>query len=331
MNGLTKEKKERLIPGLYETLYFVMNAGMIRTEPLPERMLWIQYEEGAEEQWYAPYFSMWILGNISQIEGSGNEYEYIYYEMNEIIMDYTEVPAEYFLLEGREGYCQHFASAAVLMYRLYGVPARYAAGYAVSPSSFVRQPDGFYLAEVTDESADAWPEIFVEDYGWIPIEVTPSADSPVPDYPNMDSGRLADLLSSDSWNLESLRQSGTETGIGTAHENTDRDFGFSITESIPAGSLPECMAYILLIAAAVFVLYRLLRLLAADMMEVRERFGRAIEAVHFAGYLKEYDGSEHDFAMRLSREVPEVTHRQIEWFWFPIRKKLIFKYIKTYL
>ena len=171
----------------------------------------------------------------------------------------------------------------------------------------------------------------MEDYGWIPIEVTPSADSPVPDYPNMDSGRLADLLSSDSWNLESLRQSGTETGIGTAHENTDRDFGFSITESIPAGSLPECMAYILLIAAAVFVLYRLLRLLAADMMEVRERFGRAIEAVHFAGYLKEYDGSEHDFAMRLSREVPEVTHRQIEWFWFPIRKKLIFKYIKTYL
>ena len=54
----------------------------------------------------------------------------------------------------------------------------------------------------------------------------------------MDSGRLADLLSADSWNLESLRQSGTETGTGTAHENTDRDFGFSITESIPADSLP---------------------------------------------------------------------------------------------
>ncbi len=443
-NTLHWERWSSWIPGPYETLYFVMNAGTIRTEPLSERMLWIQYEEGAEEQWYAPYFSMWILGNISQIEGTGNEYEYIYYEMNEIdidwdnvprgfelnrdwyyetqqayqkeiILDYTEVPAEelsrlaglceenpadsleeitgfimsvlhnsavytrtpglfpvnedpveYFLFEGREGYCQHFASAAVLMYRLYGIPARYAAGYAVSPSSFVRQPDGFYLAEVSDESAHAWPEIFVEDYGWIPIEVTPSADSPVPDYPNMDSGRLADLLSSDSWNLESLRQSGTETGTGTAHENTDRDFGFSITESIPAGSLPECMAYILLIAAAVFALYRLLRLIAADMMEVRERFGRVMEAVHFAGFLKEYDGSEPDFAMRLSREVPEVTNKQIKRFCFlaqaaafgdkpagplkeseaarlyreliravyqrlPLRKKLIFKYIKTYL
>ena len=86
---------------------------------------------------------------------------------------FNEDPVEYFLFQGKEGYCQHFASAAVLMYRLYGVPARYATGYAVSPSAFQEQADGTYRAVVTDESAHAWPEIFIRDYGWTPVEVTP--------------------------------------------------------------------------------------------------------------------------------------------------------------
>lgn len=49
---------------------------------------------------------------------------------------------EYFLFDSREGYCVHYASAATLMYRLYGIPARYGAGYAVQPSDFVLQEDG---------------------------------------------------------------------------------------------------------------------------------------------------------------------------------------------
>ena len=46
---------------------------------------------------------------------------------------------EYFLFENHEGYYVHFASAATLMYRLYGIPARYASGYAVEPSAFTQQ------------------------------------------------------------------------------------------------------------------------------------------------------------------------------------------------
>lgn len=46
---------------------------------------------------------------------------------------------EYFLFENHEGYCVHFAFAATLMYRLYGIPARYASGYAVEPSAFTQQ------------------------------------------------------------------------------------------------------------------------------------------------------------------------------------------------
>ena len=85
---------------------------------------------------------------------------------------YGQDPVEYTLFERGQGYCQHFASAAVLMLRLYGIPARYVSGYALSPSDFEEQEDGGYLASVTDASAHAWPEIFLEDYGWVPIEVT---------------------------------------------------------------------------------------------------------------------------------------------------------------
>ena len=90
-------------------------------------------------------------------------------------------PVEYTLFESHRGYCQHFASAAVLMFRLYGVPARYVSGYAVDSGDFEPQEGGGYWASITDNNGHAWPEIFVEDYGWIPIEVTfglfPSASS----------------------------------------------------------------------------------------------------------------------------------------------------------
>lgn len=85
---------------------------------------------------------------------------------------YNQDPVEYALFENGKGYCQHFASAAVLMFRLYGIPARYVSGYALSPSNFEEQENGEYVASVTDASAHAWPEIFLEDYGWVPIEVT---------------------------------------------------------------------------------------------------------------------------------------------------------------
>ena len=122
---------------------------------------------------------------------------------------FNEDPVEYFLFQGKEGYCQHFASAAVLMYRLYGVPARYATGYAVSPSAFQEQADGTYRAVVTDESAHAWPEIFIRDYGWTPVEVTPMTPVEVTPmgegitagYPGFDTEIFQNIMTDTGWDL----------------------------------------------------------------------------------------------------------------------------------
>lgn len=77
-------------------------------------------------------------------------------------------PVMYFLTESRRGYCMHYASAAALMLRSLGIPARYVSGFTVESV-----PD----REVTvpDRAAHAWVEVWAPGFGWYPVEVTPAA------------------------------------------------------------------------------------------------------------------------------------------------------------
>ncbi len=86
-------------------------------------------------------------------------------------LPWREDPIEYFLGTSRMGYCMHYASAAVMILRELGVPARYASGYVMSASSFEADTDG-YVAEVLDNQAHAWAEIYLDEIGWVPVEVT---------------------------------------------------------------------------------------------------------------------------------------------------------------
>ena len=77
--------------------------------------------------------------------------------------------AVYFLTESHTGYCIHFATAAVALYRTLGIPARVCEGYLVNntaPGSSVR---------VTGADAHAWAEVYLDGLGWVPVEVTASA------------------------------------------------------------------------------------------------------------------------------------------------------------
>ena len=71
----------------------------------------------------------------------------------------------HFLTEGR-GYCIHFATAGALLLRMQGIPARYVTGYVV-------QLDGRGRGEALDSDAHAWVEIYLDGYGWYPVEMTP--------------------------------------------------------------------------------------------------------------------------------------------------------------
>lgn len=83
--------------------------------------------------------------------------------------------ADYFLFTGKEGYCQHFATAMTLLLREAGVPCSYVEGYVSPPGS----KGGVY--EVTNNNAHAWVEVYSKTLGFYTVEATPGfsyAESP---------------------------------------------------------------------------------------------------------------------------------------------------------
>ena len=83
--------------------------------------------------------------------------------------------AIWFLQNGNLGYCVHFASAATVLLRAAGIPARYVSGYIAYTIPGVPVP-------VTDRQAHAWVEYYHPTYGWTVLEVTPGAED-IPDIP----------------------------------------------------------------------------------------------------------------------------------------------------
>ncbi len=101
----------------------------------------------------------------------------------------------YFLQENKKGYCAHYASAAVLMFRYMGIPARYVEGYAidyiqmangdlVEGAEYADYYDGYseigetalIRIDVTDADAHAWVEVYTPTRGWHVVDVTPSGE-----------------------------------------------------------------------------------------------------------------------------------------------------------
>lgn len=87
-------------------------------------------------------------------------------------MDEAENVIGAFLFEYKEGVCRHYASAATLVFRSLGIPARYTEG-------FVGTAKANEETEIQGSSAHAWVEVYIDGLGWVKLEVTPSAPKPV--------------------------------------------------------------------------------------------------------------------------------------------------------
>lgn len=95
--------------------------------------------------------------------------------------------AEYFFFENKRGYCEHFATTAVLLLRMKGIPARYVSGYKVNGGQFHKKGNADYEAVVTGKSAHAWAEVYIPNVGWMPVEATPAYAGPVQTRPDKES------------------------------------------------------------------------------------------------------------------------------------------------
>lgn len=77
-----------------------------------------------------------------------------------------------FLDGAQTGYDVHYASAAAMMFRYYGIPARYAEGFLVTKDDASRLQPGETLT-LNGTSGHAWVEYYQDGVGWLPFEVTP--------------------------------------------------------------------------------------------------------------------------------------------------------------
>lgn len=77
-----------------------------------------------------------------------------------------------FLDTYQEGVCRHFATAATLIYRTLGIPARYVTGYMVNTVA------GQFVDVTTP--GHAWVEVYIDGIGWAQVEVTGSDPAEAP-------------------------------------------------------------------------------------------------------------------------------------------------------
>ena len=101
-------------------------------------------------------------------------FDVAHYVKNRAAYDINTLPypsddyAVYFLEQAQTGYCIHYATAATVIYRALGIPARVADG-------FLFRAEAGEFVDVLQANEHAWVEVYMDGLGWIPVEVTGSA------------------------------------------------------------------------------------------------------------------------------------------------------------
>ncbi|MBE9508218.1 MAG: transglutaminase domain-containing protein [Chloroflexi bacterium] len=84
-------------------------------------------------------------------------------------LDSDQEPLDWFLFDLRQGFCNYYASAEIVLLRSLGIPARLAVGFAQG----TRQSQG-NVYQVRQLDAHAWPEVYFPSLGWVEFEPTVS-------------------------------------------------------------------------------------------------------------------------------------------------------------
>ena len=141
------------------------------------------YENCTElSDFYKNYFRQ-ILGGSGNPEEGHPDYASVIRKIRSYLEDtmtYTDYPKPAVqgedgvrkFLDEKAGYSIHYASAAALMFRYYGIPSRYAEGYLVTGEDVKNAEDG-HTMDISGERGHAWTEIYIDGMGWVPIEMTP--------------------------------------------------------------------------------------------------------------------------------------------------------------
>lgn len=241
-------------------------------------------------------------------------------------MDVESVPkgedfVTWFLYESKEGYSTHFAAAATIMFRMFGIPARYVVGYAVPDSLFTMQSGGSFMAIVEDDNAHAWTEIYVSGIGWIPVETTP--------------GYVA-MLSEDSSNIKADSPGNQEeTEMENTEEETEdlkkeQDSKAHLKNNSPVITVLLIISFVIGLILSAFIIRRQYmlkkRLGQLNKVELTEKIKNVYSSIYslclFDGWTEAPGCEEEKFSEEMAEKYPICTRE--DW------KKVADIVLKTY-
>lgn len=170
-----------------------------------------------------------------------------------------------FLITNKKGYCSHFATAATMMFRAEGIPARYVEGYAISSEQYkknlikkinIEQRVGlngekknkeYYELDIKDTCAHAWVEIYINGFGWVPVEVTPGYNNAIQGEMKKNDQKETTTQRQTTSSVTTT-QNKTTTKSGTAVKQKESDIDFSTAVKV------VCILGIILMATAAVIL-----------------------------------------------------------------------------
>ncbi len=205
-------------------------------------------------------------------------------------------PTGSFLFGDLTGYCVHFAHAAAYMMRSRGIPARVAAGYAIAEAARA----GGSTVMVRGADAHAWPEIYLDEVGWVVIDPAPEQTLDEPSGPP--DQRLQSLLG------EMMRQQ-----FGDESE-------FDNAKAFDWSRLKKWLAIFLLTIAAAAYAIKFYRALVPHYSRPLERYRvayrAALDRLAEVGLKRRFGESRESFAARAEATAPsfvQLTAEHLGW------------------
>lgn len=249
---------------------------------------------------------------------------------------------EYFLTDSKQGYCTYFATAATLMFRAMGVPARYVEGFVMTPEQISQgkkiiredawseiismgeavQTQTAYKVNIKDMAAHAWVEIFMPGYGWLVVEVTPAYDGEgitgTEQEESMPEDESQPETESEQEETEEDTEEDTEeTQSETGSENSQEEGGISPGDMWKIGlSAIVVVAVIALLLRHIVKYMKYRRVLnSSDIVavyELMERvlnhtgYGRA-DSISYEEYAKQLEATNEVFRMFKMERITELA------------------------
>lgn len=213
----------------------------------------------------------------------------------------------YFMFDVKKGDSTAFASTAVMMFRMCGIPARYVEGYVLPANLFSNSGDGKYTAVLQDDNAHAWAEIYVPGMGWTYVETTPGFDGTVSnlEMPEQETGeKESEPEENDTDETEDKRQEKTLwVRIGKV-----------LSDKLLQIIISACVAVLILVLRYIWIYKKRRGLIygRSNAEKIKRIFCSFYEALVFSGFSRDIDTTDDDFAGYVAAVYTGIPKEELE-------------------